>query len=143
MRCLLLFASSLVLVGVGGGEANKKELDLLKGNWILVWGERDGVKVDFPKSRTFTIRGNKYCHGDRELILLKIDPTCTPKLLDLTFVDEEDEAKGQTAEGIYKVDGDMMVWCWYTGDGVKQRPLEFQAPKESQRVVLAYKRVNE
>jgi hypothetical protein len=32
-------------------------------------------------------------------------------------------------EGIYKIEGDTMVWCCYTGEGVKQRPQEFRAPR--------------
>ncbi len=121
--------------------AVKKDLDAMQGDWTLRWGEREGQQVDFPPGHVYTIRGDKYCLKDRELVRLKLDPTCNPKLLDLTFVDEDDAAKGQTAEGIYKLEGDTMVWCWYTGDGVKQRPVEFKPEKGSERLVYRFVRV--
>jgi hypothetical protein len=34
-----------------------------------------------------------------------------------------------------------MVWCWYTGEGVKKRPLEFRAERDSERIVYGFTRV--
>lgn len=124
-----------------GEDLARKDLEAMQGMWQLSWGERNGRKFDFPGGREFTIRGNKYCFGDQELMLLKLDPSCNPRLLDMIIVDKDDGARGQTVEGIYKIDGDTMVWCWYLGDGVKQRPLEFKTAPNSGRVIYGYARV--
>ena len=137
---LFLLSLFVFLVHAQTTDATRKEFEALQGQWTLEWGERNGEKVTFPARAIFTIKGNKYCFGDKEMIVLKIDPTCQPKLLDLTFVDPDDLAKGQTAEGIYRLDGDSMVWCWYTGEGVKQRPLDFKTERGSELVIYGFKR---
>src|SRR5262245_41488908 len=40
-----------------------------------------------------------------------------------------DARKGFKMEGIYKSDGDVMAWCCFTGEAVKERPQEFRAPQ--------------
>src|SRR5688572_17618699 len=91
---LLLMLASLVTVA--DSDAVKKDLDAMQGEWVLKWGEIEGRKVDFPPGRVFSIRGNKWHSGDRDLCLLKVDPTSSPKVLDMMIVDKEDGARGQT-----------------------------------------------
>lgn len=109
-------------------KAKAKELAAFQGEWRVDWIERDGAKMELGEDAVYTIKGNKWLKGDREISAIEIDPSLTPKLLDLTRL-VNDAKKGFKMEGIYKIDGDTMVWCYYTGEGVKERPLEFRAPQ--------------
>jgi uncharacterized protein (TIGR03067 family) len=109
-------------------KARAKELTLLQGDWRVDWIERDGEKIELDEDAVYTIKGNKWLRGEREISAIEIDPSYTPKLLNLTRL-IDDAKKGFTMEGIYKIEADTMVWCSYTGEGDKQRPQEFQAPR--------------
>ena len=127
---LLIMALGL-LVGAtddGSNKAKAKDLAAFQGDWRIDWIERDGEKMELEEQVVYTIKGNKWLRGDREISSIEIDPSFTPKLLDLTRL-VNDARKGFKMEGIYKIDGDTMEWCCYTGEGSKQRPTEFRAPK--------------
>jgi uncharacterized protein (TIGR03067 family) len=108
--------------------ARANDLAAFQGDWRVVWVERDGEKIELGEDAVFTVKGNKWLRGDREISSIAIDPSFKPKLLDLTRL-IDDARKGFKMEGIYKIDGDTMVWCCYTGEGTKQRPQEFRAPQ--------------
>jgi len=61
---------------------------------------------------------------------LTIDASTSPKLMDL----KETAAKGNTAEGIYQLEGERLQICLGRNIRVKERPTQF--PKEPQRGVL-------
>jgi len=107
-------------------KAKAKDLAAFQGEWRVRWVERDGEKIELDADAVYTIKGNKWLQGDREISSIEIDPSYNPKLLDLTRL-IGDEKKGFKMEGIYKIEGDTMVWCCYTGEGSKQRPQEFRA----------------
>jgi uncharacterized protein (TIGR03067 family) len=109
-------------------KAKAKDLAAFQGQWRVLWIEQDGEKTELGPEAVYTIKGNKWCVGDREISSIEIDPSFSPKLLDLTRL-IADQRKGFKMEGIYKIDGDTMVWCCYTGEGTKQRPQEFRAPQ--------------
>jgi uncharacterized protein (TIGR03067 family) len=113
--------------------AKAKDLAAFQGEWLVRWVERDGEKIELGADElgaeaVYTIKGDKWLLGDREISSIEIDPGYNPKLLDLTRL-IGDEKKGFTMEGIYKIEGDTMVWCCYTGEGAKHRPLEFRAER--------------
>src|SRR5262249_21999194 len=97
-------------------KAKAKDLAAFQGDWHVQWVERDGKKVELGADAVYTIKGNKWLLGDREISSIEIDPSCNPKLLDLTRL-IDDQRKGFKMEGIYKIEGDTMVWCCYTGEG--------------------------
>jgi uncharacterized protein (TIGR03067 family) len=132
MSSQLLLALALGLVTAPGDDASDKakaqDLAAFQGVWRVDWIERDGEKTELDEDAVYTIKGNKWLKGDREISSIEIDPGLMPKLLDLSRL-VDDVRKGSKIEGIYKIDGDTMQWCCYTGDGTKQRPTEFRAPK--------------
>jgi len=68
---------------------------------------------------------------------LKIDPTKTPKTVNLT--ETEGDNKGNTTPGIYEFSGDTRKVCLApTG---KERPSEFAAPSGSGNILIVLKRV--
>jgi uncharacterized protein (TIGR03067 family) len=129
-RWLLVLALGppTVAADVTSEMAKAKDLAAFQGEWRVRWVERDGEKIELDEDAVYTIQGNKWLLGDREISSIEIDPGYTPRLLDLTRR-VDDAKKGFKMEGIYKIDGDTMVWCCYTGEGVKQRPQEFKAQR--------------
>jgi uncharacterized protein (TIGR03067 family) len=108
--------------------AKRKDLAAFQGQWLVRSVERDGETIELGEEAIYTIKGNKWLFGDREISSIEIDPSCSPKLLDLTRL-IDDARRGFTMEGIYKIERDTMVWCCYTGEGAKQRPQEFRAER--------------
>jgi uncharacterized protein (TIGR03067 family) len=137
---LLTFAPA---VSSGDEGAKQRDLAALQGQWQVRWLERDGKRFETDRGAIFTIQGDKFLFGKSERIGLKIDPSYRPKLLDVTFLSEDDAARGQTSEGIYMIDGDVLVWCYYTKGGPKQRPLQFRTEKGSGLYMTGFKRVKQ
>ena len=101
------------------GQSEGERPHCISGRLADHWIERDGEKTELDEDAVYTIKGNKWLKGDREISSIEIDPSFMPKFLDLTRL-VDDERKGSKMEGVYKLDGDTMEWCCYTGDGTKQ-----------------------
>ena len=128
-QLLVLALGLLTVTADDASEAAKaKDLAAFQGEWRVSWVERDGEKIELGEDAVYTIKGNKWLRDGREISSIEIDPSYTPKLLDLTRL-IDDAKKGFKMEGIYKIEGDTMQWCCYTGEGVKERPHEFRAPR--------------
>jgi uncharacterized protein (TIGR03067 family) len=116
----------------------KEELDKLQGTWVRVSAEVDGKKVpaDEAKKETLVIKGDDYTatvEGKPRKGTLKVDPTRSPKQLDL--IPAEGPNKGKVLPGIYELDGDTFRYCIATkGD---DRPTEFSSkPGSGHRVYV-------
>ena len=127
------------LAGEKGDVSKKKDLGAFQGQWKVQWVEREGEKIALDREVIYTIRGSKWLYQDRELCSLGLDPRCNPKLLNLTSLDGD--SKGVTTEGIYKIENDLLTWCWYVEGGVKKRPTEFRAAPGSNCLVYSFIRV--
>ena len=67
-----------------------------------------------------------------------IDPAKSPKLMDITYYEEEDRTKPHSvAKGIYELKGDQFVFAW---GGPDDRPKTFDAKKGDGVWVLVYQR---
>src|SRR5262249_26261721 len=67
---------------------------------------------------------------------VKLGPTNSPRTIDVTFT--EGERKGQTAVGVYEIEGDTFRVCVARpGD---ERPAEFSARVGSGRTLVVYQR---
>ena len=116
----------------------KKDLNALRGEWEVDWIEAVGRRVEWRKG-VLAFRGKQRLtrkHGDTKYEdggSLEIDPTCTPKVID--FINKDGRK-----EGIYKLEGDTMLWCVYEGPG-KNRPLEFRAGPDSRNVLIKLSRI--
>lgn len=139
-----MYAHRLVLlIGLlvaGSDDAKKtieKDMAAMQGDWLLIAVQSDGRTVDVPPGDPFMIRGDKcYTEGEPN-VSLKIDPACSPKLLDLTTLAGRDE----TLEGIYRIEGDTLVWCWSRNTTPRERPQAFEAAKGSPFTVFHFTRV--
>lgn len=120
----------------------KKELEALKGRWQAEDVVNDGMQQDLMLK--IEIDGEKLtAHvGDSAIELkMKVDPGCNPKVIDVTFVGENDQAdKGQILEGIYELKDGKLRMCLSTPQGIRQRPQKFESPAGAELVLITFAR---
>ena len=84
------------------------DLKKLQGKWITPAG--DGGKV------SYTFKGNKMkvvAPSRTYEMTVKIDDKAKPdKTIDFKIDEAPDDAKGKTSLGIYKFDGEKLIWCF-------------------------------
>ncbi len=124
-------------------EAVKAELKRFAGTWKFVSMEFEGQAVpeaSFKDSRMtcegdrFTTKGAESAKGT-----YSVDPTVTPKTIDISLTAGEGDGPKVTILGIYELDGDTYKIC--SGLPGKPRPTEFAAPKGSLRGLQIMTRV--
>jgi uncharacterized protein (TIGR03067 family) len=125
------------------GDAADKEARRLDGTWRFLSLKSDGE--DAPeevigkwrwviRDRVLTIPGPGNGEGKSSL---KIDPSKSPKAIDITGVDGP--GKGETVECIYKIEGERLTICLPGGKGGspgRPRPEEFSGGESMSLVVL-------
>jgi uncharacterized protein (TIGR03067 family) len=72
------------------------------------------------------VRGEKIIRDGTQMWSLKIAPSFTPKLVDMTALDKEVQGFGQTREAIYRIEGDTLLLCGSDKDGGRERPVSFE-----------------
>jgi uncharacterized protein (TIGR03067 family) len=119
-----------------------KEAERLQGDWSCQSAERDGKPLPGAtvKKLRLVLTAEKYStyRGQDTLFegTYKLDTAKKPAEIDI--VATEGESKGQTAKGIYHVDGDTLKLCY--GAPGKDRPKEFKAESESGVTLAVWKR---
>src|SRR5262245_42804488 len=117
------------LVTVGGGDARdaKKELAKFDGTWNVVevtYNGKDHSKLKFNfafKGDEVVVEGDDKVKLEYARLKIRVNPTTTPKVLDLTV--GAGVQKGADMEGIYEFKGDELRICVKVfGQG---RPSEF------------------
>src|SRR5262249_14908423 len=97
-------------------DAVAKELKALQGDWKIVGIETDSRKAspDELKGMRWTFKGTRLSGSDprekeMEIGEIRLDPTKTPKQIDLTSL--EGSSKGKTMPGIYKLENGRLTVC--------------------------------
>jgi uncharacterized protein (TIGR03067 family) len=133
-RYLTLLTVGLLL-GADAPKADdaKKEMEKMKGTWVIASAEENGKPNDDAKGKKLEFTAGKIKLDDNSYPF-KLDTSSKPKLIDVT-VDKE------VAEGIYTWDGDKLKICIHlpTG-GVKARPTEFTTKDGSGDVLVVLER---
>jgi uncharacterized protein (TIGR03067 family) len=106
----------------------RKDLEKMRGTWTLVSLEEDGKTATAARLKEFkvTIGGDRYAFtvgGVTAKGVYKLDPTTTPKAMDIIV--EEGPHQGKTKLAIYEFDGDIFK-CAVAEPG-KDRPKGFTA----------------
>jgi uncharacterized protein (TIGR03067 family) len=121
------------------------DLDRLQGAWVPVAVETNGVK--FPdallKSARFTIAGTSLTAqmgGQVEKATITVDPTKTPRTIDL--LGTEGMSKGKKQPGIYELNGDQLKLCFAKEDA-PDRPTSFTSLPGSFITTVVLKRATE
>lgn len=105
------------------GKTVAKELELFQGIWAVGQCESEAatLRIVYPEQRwRWTIEGNEIIwgrEGQQWRLSAKIDPSTTPKQMDLTFLDGP--YKGETSLGIYE----------WTGTEEKKLRIRMQDPR--------------
>src|SRR5262245_66562272 len=63
-------------------QAKAKELAALQGDWRVDWVERDGERGELDADAVYTIKGEKWLKGEREVRAIAQDPGSTAELLE-------------------------------------------------------------
>jgi uncharacterized protein (TIGR03067 family) len=144
----LTLASGLFVAAVGLGQdgANKKDLDKLRGTWLIVSVVYDGKPLVDEKApdkgpvMKLIYDGTKWMvkGGDETVAngIFKIDATKTPKEIDI--LDDADTKNDNTKLGIYELDGDNYKFC--LAPAGKPRPADFTSKKDSGHTLGVTKR---
>ena len=131
-----LFASSIMADDV------EKDLKKLEGTWTFDSVEAGGNKLPAEQFKTMsvTMEGTKYSVKLNDMVVeaatQKIDPSKSPKTMDVTVT--EGPNKGKVYLAIYEINGDTLKVC-FDPEG-KKRPNEFKGDVGSQTLVV-HKRV--
>lgn len=127
------------LVSTAGATDSKRELELMRGTWVIESAELGGEKTDAFKGRTLVIEKDKYTVKVGESIdkgILKLDPDKSPRAMDI--VGKEGPNKGKTIVAIYELKDDAMQIC-YALEGTT-RPTEFSSQGGKTLFLVHYKR---
>jgi uncharacterized protein (TIGR03067 family) len=131
----LLVLACVVMLGAEEAKKDaKSDLKKLDGSWKAVKliyngedfmkGEDSRIAMDI-KDGVATVRASEGIKKEYAKVRLVLDPSATPKLLDLTVV--AGAQKDAKMEGIYKLDGDKLTICVKVlGNG---RPAKFESPE--------------
>ncbi len=134
---LIVFATMSVANSAGGPDDAK----LIQGTWQMQTAELAGKEFpeEIRKSIKLVLTGDKYlvtAGKEPDEGTCKLDPSKTPKALDITGV--KGPNVGKTFLAIYELKGDELRVC-YDLSG-KQRPKEFKTSEGTQLFLVTYKR---
>ena len=137
-----LCLAAALLVGAGDVTDTKKEIAKFDGTWTvseITYNGKDHSKLKFNfvfKGDEAVVEGNDQVKVEYARLKIKLDPTTTPKILDLTV--GAGVQKDASMEGIYEFKGDELRICIKVFG--KDRPTEFASPDGSSVALLVLKR---
>jgi uncharacterized protein (TIGR03067 family) len=138
LHCATVLTVGVLFCTATAQEKGKSDHDLIQGTWNVVEaldggrkpppGELDGVVVIITKDQIILAKGEM----KKDAIAFKLDPSKTPKWIDLT---EKRGDKEQTLRGIYELKGDDLKICFNEKAG-GERSTKFESVKDSPNDVL-------
>lgn len=141
----ILAATFIFLVPVQGQDAAKKEVAKLKGEWKIEQidlGPDQKLPPEALAMFKFKITDDRFIvevAGQKQEAIYKVDPTKSPKQIDIT--PQEGPNKDKVGKGIYTLEGDTLKICHSEkGDG---RPTEFKVDKETKTGIITLKRIKQ
>ena len=125
-------------------EAAEKELKKFEAKWKPEKIVANGVEEKPPPDAAdmlLEFKGRKIMLGEKHLFnITALDPSVDPKIIDMKALDSMGAIMKDTVyESIYKFDGDHLVIAIYVG-GAKNRPIKFESEKDSNVVVVTFKK---
>jgi len=145
--CATILIGVVFVAGKSGADDAKKDSEKIQGLWAAVTYVQDGDGGEEPGPPAES--PIKWSFKDKKITLLtdveeghptgsfKLDPSKTPKTIDLTFPPAPGDKKDQTILGIYKFDGDTFTICYQPDQG--KRPTEFKSKAGSKTILAAFK----
>src|SRR5262249_17395118 len=123
----------------GPRQPAQKDIDRLRGTWKVLAVTADGKEAGaemFAKVR-YVFDGDSLEYREEnggKPGRYKLDTTAPPLGIDVIGPNG-----AVTARGIYRFDGDVLIWCFVKG--AEKRPTEFASPAESATVLIRLKKV--
>jgi uncharacterized protein (TIGR03067 family) len=139
VAAVLAYASTAT--GVGD---NKKDQEMMQGTWLIDSFQdsdpKGGIPPDVLKELVVTIKDDslKVSAKDQVVVHLKfkLDSSKNPKAVDFTHLEGPD--KGKTELGIYKFDGQKLIFA--TNDAEMPRPTAFATKEKTKISVITLKK---
>jgi uncharacterized protein (TIGR03067 family) len=140
--CILFLSFNMAIAPyVIAGDAGQSEQQKLQGTWRILAGNEGGRTL--PPARVkgskMVVAGNLMTVYEAEKkrgMTFKLDPTKDPRIVDLKLT--EGPQKGETAQGIYALDGDTLKISFALPG--KSRPTSFTPKPGSQEMLFVMKR---
>jgi len=143
-KTLAMVVAVFLTASANAEDAAKKDLENLQGLWEMTEGVHDGrdvsadVKIKLKiKGDEVAVEGNEEVTKDYAKFKIKIDPSTSPKAMDLIVTGGEQ--KDTTLEGIYELKGDKLKIAVKLGG--KERPTKFGSPEGSSIAYMVLQRV--
>jgi uncharacterized protein (TIGR03067 family) len=143
LACFCLLAGVAAAGLAAEPDPVKKDLDALQGVWAVEGLEYNAKDVKDKYKISFVVKGDVLIvEGDNDVrkeyakLALKLDPSTTPKSVDLTVAGGVQ--KDAVLEGIYELKGDELRLCVKVFG--KERPAEFKSPDGGSVALLTLKR---
>jgi uncharacterized protein (TIGR03067 family) len=136
------FLAMISLLAMGTALAyGASDQDKFQGAWQRVSIIDDGKKVEGAETGSVVFSGGEYTLKDGDTVkskgTFKLDETKSPKEFDV--MPGAGPYKGKTLKGIYKFDGEQLIYCIAGPD--LDRPKEFASPASSKLRLYTNKRV--
>lgn len=129
MNVRLVMASMALALMIGGPcaaddgkDQSKGDRDRLQGEWVVSSVDVDGDEVADRKGRKLVIKGDDWAAPSGTKLKFRLNAAKDPKQLDLRLDQPEDD---QSWSGIYKIDGDTLIFCRPRAAG-GARPADFK-----------------
>jgi len=122
-------------------KAIQSELKRFEATWHFVSIEIEGrpVPEEAFKEDTLVLKGKQFSstiQGKTTNGVFKIDPTVTPKAIEITLTDPP--GKDKTMKGIYEMEGDTQKICMAAPG--KARPTEFVSKPDGSQIIQVLKK---
>lgn len=134
---LLLIFAPLVL-----GVSAMAQTSDLEGTWVAFAAERDGAAADELVGHRIEFSGDRFSITKAGSVIfagrVAVAPETVPAAIDFTV--EEGVAKGQSWQGVYRIENATLTICDNAPDRTAKRPSTFTAPKGSGYVCLQFRR---
>jgi uncharacterized protein (TIGR03067 family) len=156
MRALLIIASMGMLAaaqqeGTKRDQEPSPDIQLLQGEWQSVEFQARGQKWtgSDARNRRLIFRGDEvvevwfdsgYGIGRESERRFRLDPSRSPREIDITITWLDEKSKAETRRGIYSLENDRLTICIYRGDGDK-RPADFKTSEGDGCELTVYERV--
>ncbi len=136
-----LFVIATSALGFGDTKDAKKELEKFAGVWEIkdlnYNGKEHNLKFKFTfKGNEGVVEGNDQVAAEYARIKIKLDPSATPKFVDIAVA--AGSQADATMEGIYEFKNEELRICAKVFG--KDRPSEFAAPAGSSIFLMTLKR---
>jgi uncharacterized protein (TIGR03067 family) len=106
----------------------------LQGTWLFVAGIREARML--IEGDRFTVQ---FSNGDLYRGCYTLDPTTTPRMMDMAIREGPEKHRGKTSLIIYELDGEHLIWC-PAEPGTGNRMRTFPPAEDTHHLCIHFRR---